>query len=146
MDLDSLPYEPSPVQWVRDQVAAYEASGGTEGGTMRGAPVVILSTVGAKSGTLRKTPLMRVEHDGRYAVIASKGGADTNPQWYANLVAQPFAALQDGAVRQQMTVREVTGDERAEWWQRAVAAWPDYAEYAERTDREIPVLVLAPAG
>lgn len=137
-------YEPSPVAWVREQVAQYEATDGAEGGTMRGKPVIILTTVGAKSGALRKTPLMRVEHDGEYAVIASMGGAPQHPQWYRNITADPVVALQDGASRQRMRAREVTGAERDVWWQRAVAAWPDYADYQERTDRIIPVVVLTP--
>ena len=142
----SLPghYEPSPMEWVREQVAQYEATDGAEGGTMRGKPVIILTTTGAKSGALRKTPLMRVEHDGEYAVIASQGGAPKHPQWYANITANPLVALQDGPVRQRMRAREVTGAERADWWQRALAAWPEYADYQRRTDRVIPVVVLTP--
>ncbi|MDX2847714.1 nitroreductase family deazaflavin-dependent oxidoreductase [Actinacidiphila glaucinigra] len=139
-------YQPSPEQWVRDQVELYEGSGGTNGTTLRGRPVIVLTTLGAKSGRIRKTPLMRVEHDGRYAVVASKGGAPKHPVWYHNLVADPRVELQDGPVRQDMTAREVTGDERAEWWERAVEAWPDYAEYQKNTDREIPVFVLEPAA
>lgn len=138
-------YEPSPTEWVRAQVEAYESSGGTEGTTMRGMPVVVLTSVGAKSGKLRKTPLMRVEHEGRYAVVASQGGAPKHPVWYWNLKADPRVELQDGPVRQDMTAREVTGAEKAEWWQRAVAAFPDYAGYQERTTREIPLFVLEPA-
>ncbi|MCU4185405.1 nitroreductase family deazaflavin-dependent oxidoreductase [Acidiferrimicrobium sp. IK] len=135
-------YQPSPEQWVRDQVDLYERSGGTEGTTLRDKPVIVLTTVGAKSGKIRKTPLMRVEHEGRYAVVASQGGAPTHPTWYHNIVANPHVELQDGPVRQDMTAREVTGDERAEWWERAVAAWPDYADYQTKTDRVIPVFVL----
>jgi deazaflavin-dependent oxidoreductase (nitroreductase family) len=137
-------YEPSPEQWVRDQVDLYERSGGTEGTTMRDKPVIILHTVGAKSGKIRKTPLMRVEHAGAYAVVASKGGAPSHPVWYHNIVADPHVELQDGPVRQDMVAREVTGQERAEWWDRAVAAWPDYADYQTKTDRVIPVFVVAP--
>ncbi|CAL9356079.1 nitroreductase family deazaflavin-dependent oxidoreductase [Streptomyces albus] len=137
-------YEPSPEQWVRDQVELYEGSGGTEGTTMRGLPVIILTTRGAKSGKVRKTPLMRVEHDGKYAVVASKGGAPSHPVWYHNLVADPRVELQDGPKRQDMTAREVTGEEKAVWWQRAVEAYPDYADYQRNTDREIPVFVLEP--
>jgi len=137
-------YEPSPAKRSREQVELYESSGGTQGTTLRGKPVIILTTRGAKSGLIRKTPLMRVEHDGRYAVVASEGGAPKHPVWYHNLVADPHVELQDGAVRQDMTARELTGDEKAEWWERAVAAWPDYAGYQERTDREIPVFVLEP--
>ncbi|MEU3223314.1 nitroreductase family deazaflavin-dependent oxidoreductase [Streptomyces sp. NPDC006976] len=137
-------YQPSPAQWVRDQVEQYESSGGTEGTTMRGMPVIVLTTVGAKSGKIRKTPLMRVEHDGRYAVVASQGGAPKHPVWYHNLVADPRAELQDGPVRRDMTAREVTGEEKALWWERAVEAFPDYADYQKKTDREIPVFVLEP--
>jgi deazaflavin-dependent oxidoreductase (nitroreductase family) len=139
-------YEPSPAQWVRDQVALYESSGGTEGTTLRdtGLPVVIMTNVGARSGKLRKTPVMRVEHEGRYAAIASKGGAPEHPVWYANLLAHPLVELQDGPVKKDMTVREVSGEERAQWWERSVAAFPPYAEYQTKTDREIPVLVLEP--
>ncbi|RAG80294.1 nitroreductase family deazaflavin-dependent oxidoreductase [Streptacidiphilus pinicola] len=138
-------YEPSPTDWVRTQVEAYESSGGTDGTTLRGMPVILLTSVGAKSGKLRKTPLMRVEHDGRYAVVASQGGAPKHPVWYWNLKADPRVELQDGPVRRDMTAREVTGAEKAEWWQRAVAAYPDYADYQTRTAREIPLFVLEPA-
>jgi len=137
-------YEPSPSQWVRDQVELYESSGGTEGTTMRDMPVIVLTTLGAKSGKIRKTPLMRVEHDGLYAVVASQGGAPTHPVWYHNLKADPRAELQDGPVRRDMTAREVTGDEKAQWWERAVEAFPDYADYQKKTDRQIPVFVLEP--
>lgn len=139
-------YEPSPHAQVREQVEQYERSGGKEGGTMRGMPVIILTTLGAKSGKIRKTPLMRVEHNGSYAVVASLGGAPSHPVWYHNLTADPRAELQDGAVRQDMTAREVTGDEKVLWWERAVEAFPDYADYQEKTDRQIPVLVLEPAA
>jgi deazaflavin-dependent oxidoreductase (nitroreductase family) len=136
-------YEPSAQKWVRDQVELYEGSGGTEGTTLRetGIPVVVVTSVGAKSGKLRKNPVMRVEHDGAYAVVASKGGAPENPVWYHNLVANPQVELQDGPQKWDMTVRQVTGDERAAWWDRAVAVYPDYADYAKKTDREIPVFV-----
>ncbi|WP_328892108.1 nitroreductase family deazaflavin-dependent oxidoreductase [Streptomyces sp. NBC_00236] len=137
-------YEPSPTPQVRDQVEQYESSGGTEGTTMRGMPVIVLTTLGARSGKIRKTPLMRVEHHGSYAVVASLGGAPRHPVWYHNLTADPRAELQDGPVRRDMTAREVTGDEKALWWERAVEAYPDYADYQEKTDREIPVLVLEP--
>ncbi|NCT91823.1 nitroreductase family deazaflavin-dependent oxidoreductase [Cellulomonas sp. APG4] len=137
-------YAPSPSDQARSQAELYESSGGTEGTTMRGVPVIILTTLGARSGKLRKTPLMRVEHDGEYAVVASMGGAPTHPVWYHNVVANPLVELQDGPVRRDYTAREVTGDERAVWWERAVAVWPDYAAYAERTDRLIPVFVLTP--
>jgi deazaflavin-dependent oxidoreductase (nitroreductase family) len=137
-------YEPSPSRWVRDQVEMYESSGGTEGTTMRGMPVIVITSRGAKSGKIRKTPVMRVEHDGRYAVVASLGGAPKHPVWYHNLVAHPQVELQDGSVKQDMTAREVTGDEKAVWWERAVVAFPDYARYQQKTDREIPVFVLTP--
>jgi deazaflavin-dependent oxidoreductase (nitroreductase family) len=113
---------------------------------LRGKPVVIVSSVGAKSGKVRKTPLMRVEHGGRYAVVASQGGAPKHPVWYHNLVAHPEVELQDGPVKQSMVAREVTGEEKAAWWERAVQAWPDYAEYQTKTDRQIPVFVLEPQG
>ena len=135
-------YEPGTQQWVRDQVDLYESSGGTEGTTLRGMPVIVLTTLGAKSGKLRKTPLMRVEHEGAYAAIASLGGSPKNPVWYGNVVAHPLVELQDGPVLQDMLSREVTGTERALWWERAVAAFPDYAEYEKKTDRVIPVFVL----
>jgi deazaflavin-dependent oxidoreductase (nitroreductase family) len=137
-------YEPSTAQWVREQVEAIESSGGTEGTMLRGLPVVVITNRGAKTGKLRKTPLMRVEHDGSYAAIASKGGAPQHPVWYHNLVAEPHVELQDGPVRQDMTARLVAGEERAVWWQRAVAAFPDYADYEKQTDREIPVFVVEP--
>ena len=139
-------YEPSTQQWVRDQVEQYESSGGTEATTLRDSdwPVIILTTTGAKSGKIRKTALMRVEHDGAYAVVASLGGAPKHPVWYFNVVADPHVELQDGPVRQDMTAREVTGAEKATWWERAVAAYPPYAEYQEKTSREIPVFVLEP--
>ncbi|MBC7640346.1 MAG: nitroreductase family deazaflavin-dependent oxidoreductase, partial [Rhodoferax sp.] len=135
-------YEPSTQQWVRDQVEAYESSGGTQGTTLRGMPVVLLTMVGARSGKLRKVPLMRVEHEGAYAAIASMGGAPQNPTWYVNLVQHPGLELQDGPAKWDVTAREVTGDERAAWWDRAVAAFPDYADYQLKTDRQIPVFVL----
>ncbi|GAA1162672.1 deazaflavin-dependent oxidoreductase (nitroreductase family) [Kitasatospora gansuensis] len=140
-------YEPNPVQWVRDQVELYESSGGTQGLTLwdTGLPVVILTTRGAKSGKIRKSPLMRVEHEGRYAAVASNGGTPSHPVWYFNVTSHPHVELQDGPVRQDMTAREITGDEKAEWWERAVAAYPPYAEYQLKTDRVIPVFVLEPA-
>ncbi|MFG2576559.1 nitroreductase family deazaflavin-dependent oxidoreductase [Streptomyces sp. NPDC048481] len=141
-------YEPSPEQWVRDQVEQYERSGGKEGTTLRdtGLPVILLTTRGAKSGKLRKTPLMRVEHDGRYALVASQGGAPKHPVWYHNVKAEPRVELQDGPLKQDMTAREVTGAEKAEWWERAVAAYPPYADYQKKTDREIPVFVVEPGS
>jgi len=139
-------YEASTAQWVRDQVDLYERSGGTEGTTMRGMPVIVLTTLGAKSGKVRKAPLMRVEHEGRYAAIASLGGSPRNPSWYANVVTHPLVELQDGTERRDMIAREVTGDEKALWWERAVAAYPDYAAYQAKTDRVIPVFVLEPVA
>ncbi|MGP3942454.1 MULTISPECIES: nitroreductase family deazaflavin-dependent oxidoreductase [Streptomyces] len=138
-------YEPSPEKFVRDQVELFESSGGTEGTTMRGMPVVLLTTRGAKSGKIRKTPLMRVEHNGTYAVVASLGGSPKHPVWYFNVLGDPRVELQDGPVRQDMTAREVTGEEKALWWERAVEAYPDYADYQKKTDRQIPVFVLEPA-
>ncbi|RBQ18832.1 nitroreductase family deazaflavin-dependent oxidoreductase [Spongiactinospora rosea] len=140
-------YGPSPARWIREQVELYESSGGTRGTTLwdTGLPVVILTTRGARSGRLRKIPLMRVEHEGRYAAVASKGGFPRHPDWYYNLRSDPHVELRDGAVCRDMTAREVTGDERAEWWERAVAAYPTYAEYQEETDRLIPVFVLEPS-
>jgi deazaflavin-dependent oxidoreductase (nitroreductase family) len=139
-------YEPNPMQFVRDQVELYESSGGTQGTTLNDRPVVILTTLGGKSGKIRKSPLMRVEHDGSYAVVASLAGAPKNPVWYHNVVADPRVELQDGPVRRDMLAREVTGDEKTVWWERAVEAFPDYAEYQKNTDREIPVLVLEPGS
>ncbi|MFE0728162.1 nitroreductase family deazaflavin-dependent oxidoreductase [Streptomyces antibioticus] len=141
-------YEPSPTQWVREQVELYESSGGTEGTTLQdtGLPVILLTTRGARSGKIRKTPLMRVEHDGEYALVASKGGAPEHPVWYHNVKADPHVELRDRTVKQDMTAREVTGEEKARWWERAVAAFPPYAEYQKKTDREIPVFVLTPAA
>jgi F420H(2)-dependent quinone reductase len=134
-------YEPSPEKWVRDQVETYESSGGTEATTLRGVPVVVVTSVGAKSGNLRKNPVMRVEHEGAYALVASKGGAPSHPTWYHNLVAHPTIELQDGPDRRAYTVRIAEGDERATWWERAVAVWPAYAEYQTKTDRLIPVFI-----
>ena len=143
MSLDGE-YEPSPAQWVRDQVAEYEASGGQRANTLRdtGLPVVIVTTRGNKSGKIRKMALMRVEHDGQYALVASMGGAPKNPVWYYNLKADPDAVLlQDGPAPFKVEVRELDGDERAQWWDRAVAAYPPYAEYQLKTSRKIPVLL-----
>src|SRR5690348_6051993 len=122
-------YEPSARSFARDQVDRYERSGGTDGTEQQGKPVIILTSVGAKTGKIRKTPLMRVEHDGEYAVVASRGGAPTHPVWYYNLTANPHVELQDGAVKKDYQAREATGPERETWWERAVAAWPDYANY-----------------
>ena len=138
-------YEPSPSRRAADQVAEYEGSGGTRGTTLDGRPVVIVTTRGARSGKLRKVPLMRVEHEGCYAVVASMGGAPNHPTWYHNLLADPRVELQDGPDRWDMNAREVTGREKEIWWERAVAAFPPYTEYQERTEREIPVFVLEPA-
>lgn len=137
-------YAPSTSDWARTQAETYEATGGKEAGDLRGMPVIVLTTVGAKSGMLRKTALMRVEHDGNYAVVASLGGAPKNPVWYYNIVKQPHVELQDGPVKNDYLAREITGDEKAVWWERAVAAYPPYADYQEKTDREIPVFVLEP--
>ena len=137
-------YEPSTQQWVQDQVALYESSGGTVGTELRGMPVVLLTMVGASSGKLRKVPLMRVEHESAYAAVASQGGAPTHPAWYRNLIASPRLELQDGPVKGDYVARELHGEEKASWWERAVAAFPAYAEYQRKTDREIPVLVLQP--
>jgi deazaflavin-dependent oxidoreductase (nitroreductase family) len=137
-------YEPSPSKWVRDQVQEYEGSGGTSGTTMRNMPVIIVTTRGAKSGKVRKVPLMRVEYNGEYAAVASMGGAAKNPVWYFNLIADPHVEVRDGTVVQAMTAREVTGEEKAIWWQRCVAAFPDYAGYQAKTERSIPVFVLSP--
>jgi F420H(2)-dependent quinone reductase len=135
-------YEPSTSDWAREQAERYEATDGREGGDLRGMPVIVLTTVGAKSGKLRKTALMRVEHGGVYAVVASLGGAPKHPVWYFNIVAQPHVELQDGAVKRDYLAREIVGDEKAVWWERAVAAYPPYADYQEKTDRQIPVFVL----
>ena len=139
-------YAPSPSDRARTQAELFEASGGREGNTLNGVPIIVLTTVGARTGSLRKTPLMRVEHDGRYAVVASMGGAPTHPVWYHNVVAHPRVELQDGAVKGDYDARELTGAERAEWWARAVAVWPDYDAYQERTDRVIPVFLLEPVA
>ena len=137
-------YKPSTSEWARKQAEKYEASGGTEANTLHGKPVIVLTTVGAKSGALRKTALMRVEHDGRYAVVASKGGAPDEPRWGQNMRAQPHVELQDGPVKRDYTARELSGDERAGWWQRATEVWPDYDNYQKKTDRMIAVFVLEP--
>ncbi len=137
-------YVPSPAQWVRDQVELYESTGGKQGNTLRDSdmPVVIVTTRGNKTGKVRKMALMRVEHDGEYVLVASKGGAPKHPLWYHNLIADPDEVLlQDGPEPFPVRVRELSGDERALWWQRAVAAYPPYAEYQDRTERLIPVLL-----
>lgn len=137
-------YAPSPWEPVREQVELYERTGGAEGNLTLGRPVIILTTRGAKSGKIRKTPLMRVEHDGRYAVVASMGGAPEHPSWYHNVVADPHVQLQDGSDRRDYRARELSGQEREEWWARAVEAFPQYADYREKTDRVIPVFLLEP--
>ena len=139
-------YEPSSSNQARKQVETYENSGGTRGTTMQGMPVVILTTRGARTGKIRKTPLMRVENDGEYAVVASLGGAPKHPVWYYNVKAHPEVELQDGPTKQDMVAREITGDEKAVWWERAVAAYPDYADYQKKTDRVIPVFLLEPVS
>jgi F420H(2)-dependent quinone reductase len=137
-------YEASSRSWVREQVELYESSGGTKGTTLRdtGLPVVIITNRGVRSGKMRKTPVMRVEHGGRYAAVASQGGAPTHPSWYYNFRAEPRVELQDGPDKWDMIAREVSGAERDEWWKRAVAAFPPYAEYQLKTARQIPVFVL----
>jgi deazaflavin-dependent oxidoreductase (nitroreductase family) len=135
-------YAPGTAAWSRKQVELIEATNGREGGELRGRPVVVLTSVGAKTGMLRKTALMRVEHEGVYAVVASLGGAPKNPVWYYNLKKNPHVELRDGATKRDYMAREVMGDEKGVWWQRAVEAWPDYAAYQKRTERQIPVFVL----
>jgi F420H(2)-dependent quinone reductase len=137
-------YAPSTSAWARRQAETYEATGGAEAAELQGKPIIVLTSVGARTGKLRKTALMRVEHEGVYAVVASRGGAPTHPVWYWNLIADPRVELQDGAERHDYLAREVDGAERSEWWDRAVAAWPAYADYQTRTERRIPVFVLEP--
>ncbi len=138
-------YQPSPWEPIAVQVEQYETTGGAEGGELEGKPCIILHTLGAKTGSLRKTPLMRVEHDGSYAVVASMGGAPQNPVWYHNLLAHPdTVALQDGADLKDYVAHEATDDEKAEWWARATEVWPDYDDYQSKTDRVIPLVVLDP--
>ena len=137
-------YAPSPRDYVRETVDLYESTDGAEGNTMQGRPIIILTTTGAKTGKVRKTPLMRVEHDGSYAVVASMGGAPTHPVWYHNIVAHPEVELQDGATRKQYLAHEATGEEKAQWWARATQTWPDYDNYQTKTDRQIPLFVLTP--
>jgi F420H(2)-dependent quinone reductase len=139
-------YEPSTSDWARENAEKYVESGGTDGTELNGKPVILLSTIGAKTGKIRRTPLMRVEHDGEYAVVASLGGAPKNPVWYHNVKAHPRVELQDGPVTRDYEAREVFDDEKAAWWERAVEAWPDYAEYQRKTDRQIPVFVLTPVN
>jgi deazaflavin-dependent oxidoreductase (nitroreductase family) len=135
-------YAPSRSAWARKQAEAFEASGGQQSNTLQGRPIIVLTTIGAKTGKLRKTALMRVEHEGVYAVVASQGGAPKHPVWYHNLVANPHVELQDGATKLDYLAREVFGDEKAIWWERAVATWPSYAGYQKKTTRQIPVFVL----
>ena len=137
-------YKPSTAEWARTQAERYEASGGTEANELRGVPIIVLTTVGFQSGALRKTALMRVEHDGRYLVVASKGGAPDEPRWGENMRRHAHVELQDGAVTRDYLARELEGDERAEWWARAVAVWPDYDAYQKKTDRQIAIFVLEP--
>jgi deazaflavin-dependent oxidoreductase (nitroreductase family) len=137
-------YQPSTSEWARTQAEKFEASGGTEANLLRGVPIIVLTTVGAKSGALRKTALMRVEHDGRYAVVASKGGAPDEPKWGENMRRHPHVELQDGADKRDYRARELAGDERAEWWARATAVWPDYDGYQTKTHRQIALFVLEP--
>ena len=139
-------YEPSPWDLVRDQVELYETSEGREGTLLEGKPCVILWTRGRQSGTVRKSPLMRVNDGDRYAVVASMGGAPKHPVWYLNLLADPKVSLQDGPDLRDYTARVVTGDEKAEWWSKATEVWPAYDEYQTKTDREIPLVVLEPTG
>lgn len=137
-------YGPSTSDWARKQAERYEESGGTEAATLRdtGLPIVVLTTIGAKSGKLRKTALMRVEHDGVYAIVASLGGAPRHPKWYFNVVANPLVELQDGAEKHEYRAREVFGDEKQLWWERSVAAYPPYEAYQKKTARQIPVFLL----
>lgn len=136
-------YEPSTWDWVKEQVDLYESTGGVEGNTLRdtGMPIIVMTTVGHKSGKVRKVPLMKVEHEGEYAIIASKGGSPAHPGWYHNLMADSNVMIQDGPEPFDTEVRLVTGDERDAWWKRGVDAYPPYAEYQEKTDREIPVFI-----
>jgi deazaflavin-dependent oxidoreductase (nitroreductase family) len=137
-------YEPSSASWARKAAESYEATNGTESNLLRGRPIIVLTSVGAKTGKLRKTALMRVEHDGDYAVVASLGGSANHPVWYYNLKANPHVELQDGAVKVDYLAREAEGDEKTVWWERAVETWPDYAKYQTKTKRQIPVFILQP--
>ncbi len=146
MSIWDAPYEPTPWQPIAEEVERYERSGGSEPSALVGDNWVILWTIGAKTGKVRKTPLVRItDGEGRYAVVGSQGGAPTDPRWVHNLRARPVARLQDGPQLGEYTVREVTGDEKATWWERAVAQWPDYDTYQANTTRSIPVFVLEPA-
>jgi deazaflavin-dependent oxidoreductase (nitroreductase family) len=140
-------YVASPSDWVREQVETYERSGGTEGNTLldTGWPIIVMTTTGAKTGAIRKTPLMKVEHNGEYALVASMGGAPKHPVWYFNLLAHPDAVfVQDGPAPFAVSIREVTGEEKAQWWERAVAAYPPYNDYQAKTERQIPVFIATP--
>lgn len=139
-------YLPSTSEWARSQAETFEATGGREAAELRGVPIIVLTTVGAKTGGLRKTALMRVEHDGSYLVVASKGGAPEHPAWFYNLVKNPRVELQDGDVKREYEARQVEGSERDEWWARAVAVWPDYDEYQKKTERRIEIFVLEPVA
>jgi deazaflavin-dependent oxidoreductase (nitroreductase family) len=137
-------YAPSTSDWAREQAELFERTNGAEGNLLQGRPIILLTTLGASSGKLRKTALMRVEHDGEYAIVASRGGAPKHPSWYHNVVDAPLVELQDGAVRKDYVPRELSGEEREIWWERAVEAWPPYADYQKKTDRVIPVFLLTP--
>jgi deazaflavin-dependent oxidoreductase (nitroreductase family) len=137
-------YAPSTSDWAREQAELFERTNGADGNMMQGRPIIVLTTLGATSGKIRKTPLMRVEHDGDYLVVASKGGDPSNPQWFNNIAGADLVELQDGPVRKDYTPRELSGEEREVWWARAVEAFPPYADYQEKTDRVIPVFLLTP--
>ena len=139
-------YEPSSQAWVREQVEQFEASNGAEANTLRGGPdpIVVITSIGARSGKVRKNPVMRVERDGKYLAVASKGGAAENPEWFANYVAHPEVDLQDGPEKKSYRARILSGDERADWWAHAVNTWSTYGEYQKKTDREIPLFLLEP--
>ncbi|HEX7825211.1 MAG TPA: nitroreductase family deazaflavin-dependent oxidoreductase [Mycobacterium sp.] len=139
-------YEPSTSDWARENAETYIRSGGTDGTELKGKAVILLTTVGAKTGKIRKTPLMRVENNGEYAVVASLGGAPKHPVWYWNIKKNPRVELQDGTVTKDYDAHEVVGEDKAVWWERAVEAWPDYADYQKKTDRQIPVFVLTPVS
>ncbi|MEJ7634832.1 nitroreductase family deazaflavin-dependent oxidoreductase [Aeromicrobium sp.] len=138
-------YAPSTSDWARKQAELFERTGGAEGNTILGRPIILLTTLGARTGKIRKTALMRVEHEGDYLIVASLGGAPKNPSWYYNVIDAPFVELQDGPVRKDYVPRELSGQERALWWERAVEAFPQYASYKKKTDRIIPLILLTPA-
>ena len=139
-------YEPSTADWVNKQVTEYEGSGGTAGTLLRGVPTVVVTMIGARTGNLRKHPVMRVEHEGTYAAVASKGGAPKNPTWVANLRKNPLVEVQDGTAHGDYRAREASADEYATWWQRAIEVWPDYVSYQAKTERQIPIFLLEPAS